>query len=393
MVDIFISYKRERFTHAQRLATVLEANGFSVWWDYSLIVGPAFRDQIERQISLARAVVVLWCTASIQSKFVRSEADRADRQKKLFQALLENVVPPLGFSEAQNQNLAHWTGAPNDPGIQAFMQAIATKIGKPVSPLPNVSEALITFLPSLPRLEPVADYDPEELLDGEGAAVAPTGDRDLLFFRSCQTADDFEAFLQRYSNSEFAPLARNRMIALDVEWISSLGLNVDDWSMLESTDILAKIGANGSRAELEPRAKRGCREAMTLLALRLNRSGDHAEALELLKRAATAGFPRAQAGLAYMLAQGMGTPEDRVSAFEWNRKAASQGSIIAMFNLASSYLLGLGVARDLEKARELALQTTVKNYASSAQLLAAIDAVVKSPPARKRARGRSKAEK
>jgi hypothetical protein len=47
MSDIFISYKREEQATARKLASALENEGWTVWWDPKLRAGENFDDAIE----------------------------------------------------------------------------------------------------------------------------------------------------------------------------------------------------------------------------------------------------------------------------------------------------------------------------------------------------------
>ena len=72
--------------HAQltkELACDLEAEGFTTWWDTSLLPGDDFPEEIKRQIDAAKVVIVIWTESSVNSKWVRAEATRADQQNKL----------------------------------------------------------------------------------------------------------------------------------------------------------------------------------------------------------------------------------------------------------------------------------------------------------------------
>jgi hypothetical protein len=59
MADIFISYARPDRDVAERLASALEARGWSVWWDRRLHGRQAFDRIVEEAIETARAVIVL----------------------------------------------------------------------------------------------------------------------------------------------------------------------------------------------------------------------------------------------------------------------------------------------------------------------------------------------
>src|SRR5262245_51331816 len=125
MVDVFISYKKERRLYAQRLAVILEARGYDIWWDHGLLPGEEFDQQILQKLNAARAVVVLWCSGAIRSGFVKSEARRAFRDRKLVQTHIENVEAPIGLDVDQSQSLVGWSGAPHDDAVARILLPIS----------------------------------------------------------------------------------------------------------------------------------------------------------------------------------------------------------------------------------------------------------------------------
>jgi tetratricopeptide (TPR) repeat protein len=88
--------------------------------------------------------------------------------------------------------------------------------------------------------------------------------------------------------------------------------------------------------------------------------GDYALALQLFEPLARAGDADAQYGMALLLSDGLGVPQDRTAAVHWLEQAAAQGHDQAMVNLGFHIDLGLGVPRD----RDLAEQW----YAQAAQM-------------------------
>ena len=59
-----------------------------------------FRDVILDELKLAKAVIVIWSESSVRSKFVRDEADRADKNDKLIATCMAGFdlqSLPLGF--------------------------------------------------------------------------------------------------------------------------------------------------------------------------------------------------------------------------------------------------------------------------------------------------------
>jgi hypothetical protein len=100
--DIFLSYSSEDGEFIERLADELERAHYAVWYDRGLIVGQPYRDVLQQRIGTVKAVVVLWSENSIRSKWVRAEADVADRYRKLICLRAPNLdlnLIPLPFGE------------------------------------------------------------------------------------------------------------------------------------------------------------------------------------------------------------------------------------------------------------------------------------------------------
>ena len=84
MSDIFISYKREEQATARKLASALENEGWTVWWDPKLRAGENFDDAIEKALNEAKCVIVMWSSLSVNSEYIKAEATEALEQKNLF---------------------------------------------------------------------------------------------------------------------------------------------------------------------------------------------------------------------------------------------------------------------------------------------------------------------
>ena len=67
MADIFISYSKESKAQTEELAKELQAKGFTVWYDASLVPGDSFGDVIMSELAQARAAIVIWDAASVKS--------------------------------------------------------------------------------------------------------------------------------------------------------------------------------------------------------------------------------------------------------------------------------------------------------------------------------------
>jgi len=114
MSDVFISYARDDAESARRFAAEFQAAGFSVWWDDALRSGDAFDESIERALREAKAVVVLWSTGSVASRWVRAEATQADRNRTLVPVTIEPCQRPIIFELTHTADLSHWTGNTDD---------------------------------------------------------------------------------------------------------------------------------------------------------------------------------------------------------------------------------------------------------------------------------------
>src|SRR4029434_7855408 len=114
VADIFVSYVAEDRAIAEKIARALENTGFSVWWDRHLHGGANFAAESERQLTAAKIVVVLWSNRSLDSQWVRDEAQQARDENKLIPIRLDQVQPPLGFRQVQCLDFDHWSGDAKD---------------------------------------------------------------------------------------------------------------------------------------------------------------------------------------------------------------------------------------------------------------------------------------
>jgi len=129
MADIFISYAREDQERAKKVASAFEAHGWSVWFDQRLLGGQSWDESIERELTAARRVVVLWSGASVKSRWVRNEARRA--ADKLVPAALDSAKWPIEFDHLQVVNLTDWNGDGGAPEFQRLVDAVAQVIDRP----------------------------------------------------------------------------------------------------------------------------------------------------------------------------------------------------------------------------------------------------------------------
>ena len=156
--DIFLSYAHDDKVVAQRFASAFEAEGFAVWWDDTLRSGEAFDSAIEAALRAAKAVVVLWSSASASSRWVRAEATIAERLGTFVPVRIAACELPIMFELSHTTDLAQWQGAGSDQAWQAFLSDVRRMVGReapapvqpaaaPAQPAPDNNLPLVAVIP------------------------------------------------------------------------------------------------------------------------------------------------------------------------------------------------------------------------------------------------------
>jgi tetratricopeptide (TPR) repeat protein len=141
MSDIFISYAREDRGRAEQLARVFERQGWTVWWDRELFVGPAYSEQIARALAEAKAVIVLWSRSSVASNWVKDEAQDGAARGVLIPVLIDKVALPLGFRQFQAADLSNWDGSDDQEELKGLTRGVAYLIKKPSTAPVSLADA------------------------------------------------------------------------------------------------------------------------------------------------------------------------------------------------------------------------------------------------------------
>jgi hypothetical protein len=172
MADIFISYAREDRPWVETLARALQADGFSVWWDWDLLVGKRYREAIEAELSTAKVAVVVWSQYSIHSDFVRDEAEEGQQRNILVPVLKEAVRPPAGFRQLQTADLATWTGGTDHAEFQRMLRGVSHLVGR--APSSALSEAPATAVAEAATAK-IDSAVPNTTTPAKPASAAPVG--------------------------------------------------------------------------------------------------------------------------------------------------------------------------------------------------------------------------
>ena len=143
MIDIFISYKREDLEKVRPLAETLEEKGWSVWWDPKLRGGKPFSQDIEKALSEARSVIVVWSNKSIDSYWVAAEATKGLERKILVAVNIESgVEPPVPFNIIHSNPLIDWNGTIPSTQFDKIAKDLESILGPPPLKSKNAEKKL-----------------------------------------------------------------------------------------------------------------------------------------------------------------------------------------------------------------------------------------------------------
>lgn len=150
MSEVFLSYKRGADDHrAAVVRSALEQLGVKVFIDQSMAPGTDFQRVIKKQIDQAKAVLVLWTTGSLESRFVQGEALHGLKRDILVAATFDGIDPDSLMSPFNTVNTAELSGWLADessaPPLIHFgwlhvLKGIAEKVGRPA--LPDLARAI-----------------------------------------------------------------------------------------------------------------------------------------------------------------------------------------------------------------------------------------------------------
>lgn len=141
MARIFLSYSREDRETAQRIAALLEAAGFEVCLEVLIVVGLPWHEAREEALERADCVLVLWSRHSVESEWVREEAEEAKVRGKQLPVTIESVQPPLGFRSIQALDLAGWDGSFQAAEAQMLVDALRRRVRESSGEAPTAAPA------------------------------------------------------------------------------------------------------------------------------------------------------------------------------------------------------------------------------------------------------------
>ncbi len=221
MAEVFISYKSERRAAAEHLAEVLERHSYSVWFDYGLIKGDDFDFQLDMQLRDAKAVIVLWCSMSVESRWVSREASLAANLKTLLPTKIEECDLKLAHFTADYVDLRSWDGSPRSHTLDELFQELTRLTGR--APQPDwaaLSEyektwrrfgalPLQAFALGKPVVRPKETDSPPSPIDHTPTGISPQEAYNAI--KDSEHIEDWENFLEIHGDSRLAIGAKARL--------------------------------------------------------------------------------------------------------------------------------------------------------------------------------------
>jgi adenylate cyclase len=130
MADVFVSYSRSDKARVAPLVAAIEAKGWTVWWDPEICPGQEFDRQIAAELKIAAAVVVVWTSTSVESRWVRGEAREGAERGILVPVRFERADLPIDVRTLHTTDFDDWGEDPRSPQAQEVMRALGTIIGR-----------------------------------------------------------------------------------------------------------------------------------------------------------------------------------------------------------------------------------------------------------------------
>lgn len=129
MSQIFVSYKRAEKERVKPIVDLLEAQGWSVWWDRMIPPGMTFEKFIEESIAEASVVVAVWSELSVASDWIKTEAAEGLERGILVPVRIDEVDPPFAFRQIHAADLTDLANRPDDdPEVQGLLASVGKLI-------------------------------------------------------------------------------------------------------------------------------------------------------------------------------------------------------------------------------------------------------------------------
>ena len=118
--QVFLSYAYADRDKVMTIAAALADRNLRVHADRTLEPGSDYSATVSHKLDASEAVVVFWSHASVESTWVKAEAEEGLRRGILVPVLLDDVSPPLAFRSVQSADLRR----PTPEAMERFIDAV-----------------------------------------------------------------------------------------------------------------------------------------------------------------------------------------------------------------------------------------------------------------------------
>ena len=257
---IFLSYTRDDLQHAGQIIALLENAGFDVWWDGLLDGGETYLPTTEAALENADCVVVLWSKKSINSNWVRDEAQSGRERGCLVPLSLDGTMAPLGFRQIQLIDISAWNGDGDSAEARKILGAVKRQTdpqgSAKIDPAPRPSSSPASNRSGISRRAMVAGGVAIAAAAGIGgwqaglfgspdAAPLPMA---VLRFANL-TGDDRQAwFSDGLSNELRQVLSRNPLLRVSAPTSSTSDVEKDDFALGRALGVESIVRGSVQRA-------------------------------------------------------------------------------------------------------------------------------------------------
>lgn len=260
---LFLSYTRADIDVAGRLRAILEDNGFEVWWDQLLEGGVNYLPTTEAALESADSVIVLWSARSVDSAWVRDEAQRGRERGCLVPVSLDGTISPLGFRQIQLLDLSGWSGKSDAPEIRRLVGAIRSQIASGAD-----KGSTVPLPPPIAQSPPTALSRRALMIGGigvigagaalaawQGGLFAPDAEADdalslaVLRFANLTGEDERAWFSDGLSNELRQELARNPRLRVSAPTSSIANEGGDDFAVGRALGVASILRGNVQRVD------------------------------------------------------------------------------------------------------------------------------------------------
>jgi len=150
MADVFVSYSRCDKARVAPLVSAIQARGWEVWWDPAIVPGQEFDRQIDAELKIAAAVLVVWTPHSVDSRWVRGEARDAADRGILVPVRFDGATLPIDIRAFHTIDLDDAAAREGGPQLDEMLHALDGQIARHKGHAPEDAKAVP--LPTVPGM-------------------------------------------------------------------------------------------------------------------------------------------------------------------------------------------------------------------------------------------------